>query len=128
MIGVMQSTATAQEKAAENVSVIFTTQIGDSICYSTFELAEIIFVGQTPSDAVASSILEEYQSFTGEEDDPVILQYGEIFICIQYDADNEIVFICLKNTEFGWCESDPHQENILWKLGLLVEFSFNVFE
>lgn len=122
-----QSTATAQT-AANVINISFTNEIGDSISYSAFELAEYIFIGQTPSHTDASSILEEYQEFTGEEEDPLILQYGGgDFICIHYDADGEIVLICLKN-EFGWCESDPHQENFLLKLGLLVEFSVNVFD
>lgn len=130
MMATTQSAATAQTAA----NVTFTTQIGDSISYSAFELAEIITFGQRPSDDVADKILNEFgvefPENSGEESPAImVLQYADDeFICLQHNEDGDIIFICLKNIEFGWCESDPHQENILWKIGLLVEFSINVFD
>ena len=127
-----QSTATAQEKAA--ILVEFTSEIGDGVYYSVFELAEYIFTGQTPSDVVADSILNEYGSEFPEncgENSPAItvLQYDEgEFLCLQHNADGEIISVCMKTVENGWVENDPQQENILWKLSLLTMFSQNLFD
>ena len=132
MVAATQSTATAQT-AANVININFTTQIGDSISYSAFELAEIIFIGQSPSDDVADIILDEYESEFPEncgENSPAItvLQYDEgEFLCIQHNADGEIISICMKTIENGWIESDPQQESVIWKLSLLTMFSENLF-
>lgn len=117
----------------KGIMLEFTTQIGDGISYSAFELAEFIFVGQCPSDGVIDSILDEYESEFPEncgEDSPAItvLQYDEgEFLCLQHNADGEIISVCMKTVENGWVENDPQQENILWKLSLLTMFSENLF-
>ena len=132
MIAATQSAATAQT-AANAINVNFTTQIGDSISYSAFELAEIIFIGQSPSDDVADIILDEFEvefpEDSGEESPAImVLQYADDeFICLQHNEDGDIISIYMRTIENGWIECNPQQENILWKLSLLTMFSENLF-
>ena len=134
VIGMMAATQQNVVSAQTTTThVSFTSQIGDSVSYSAFELAEIISFGQSPSDDVANSVLDEYATEFPDncgEDSPAIsvLQYDEgEFICLQHNTDGEIISICMKTIEDGWIESDPDQENILWKLSLLTVFSENLF-
>ena len=95
--------------------------------------AELIFIGWCPTDGVIDSILDEYESEfpenCGEDSTAItVLQYDEgEFLCLQHNADGEIISICMKTVENGWVENDPQQENILWKLSLLTMFSENLF-
>jgi len=133
MMATTQFTATAQT-AVEKVSVEFTSEIGDAVIYSVFELAEDIVMGQCPSDEVIESIMDEYEEKfpdnCGEESPEVlVLQYAEgEFLCVQHDAEGDVISICMRTQEDGWIENDPNQENILWKLGLIIRFSLNVLE
>ena len=113
---------------AEKAKVEFTSQIGDPVIYSVVELTEFILFG---SDNNVHSILDEYKrefpyNCGVNAPEIIVLEYEGEFICLQRDADGDIITICMKTEENGWIECDPNQENLLWKLTLLEMFALNL--
>jgi len=130
MMAAEQSAATAQQTqtaAEEIINIEFTAQIGCTVSYSVFELAEIIIVGHCPTigiDSIMESFEQEFPDNFGEYS---VIESRDEIVILQSD-ESGIISIFIRTTEDGWIESDPQQQNKLLNLTLLIEISKTLLE
>ena len=129
MMAATQQVVSAQTTTDNSFNIAFTSQIGDSVSYSAFELTEYIVKGNELSDEEAEMVLDEFEKMFPENctaDSPAIqvLKYAEgEYIFLQHNTDEDLLSICMKTDEDGWISIDPGQDGALWKVSILVAFS-----